>query len=86
MNGTHPKWSWERKRENNKLENIDIAEKLLQIHKKLKAKRQKVSLEAARKGQKGSSASNRKWTAKQCRRNELCSPTNLEWEARNKRN
>lgn len=39
-----------KKKRNNKLENIDTAEKLLQTHKELKAKRQKVSLGAARKG------------------------------------
>lgn len=49
VNGIHPKQSWERKRENDKLENTDTAEKLLQIHKELKAKRQKVSLKAAKK-------------------------------------
>lgn len=65
VNGIHPKQSWERKRENDKLENTDTAEKLLRIHKELKAKTQKVSSEAVKKENKTVVLSNRGQTVKQ---------------------
>lgn len=75
VNGIYTKQSRERKREKDKLESACPAEKLLQIHKELKVKN---VLRSSEKNKKGSSASNRRWTVKQRRRNKLWSPTNLK--------
>lgn len=76
--GIYTKRSWERKRENDKLENTDTAEKLLQINRELKLKRQKETLEAEKKRKKGEVLDNRRWTVKQHRKNKPWSPTSLK--------
>lgn len=73
VNGIYPKHSWNRKKD--KLESACTAERLLQIHTELKAKN---VLRSSKENKKGSSASNRTWTVKQQRKNELWSPTDLE--------
>lgn len=62
----YTKHSWERNIENNKSQNTDTAEKLLQINKELKLKGQKEPLEAER--EKAEVLDNRTQRVKQCRK------------------
>lgn len=68
--GIYAKHSWERKRENNKSQNNNTAEKLLEINRELKLKGHKEPLEAER--EKAEVLDNRTQRAKQCRKNKPC--------------
>lgn len=58
VNGIHPKQSWERKRENDKLENTDTAEKLLKNSQRIESKETKSVIRSSKKRKKTAVLSN----------------------------